>query len=1219
MPAPPPPNPLVVGRKRDAKFYEANNPPPDNAPIADLIEYWTHHSSNNRGPLYFGAKPSDRTVERLAAEMTNNPAVAVKLLSVLPDNKAVADAAKFLYDQTNLEDDSGREQRRALKEWLKFHSPHFSGDLEKVAKTTGDADGYVAISNENNLLALTRHDFEKASPIINQLYGDRTNPVSQALGTWALYRHSMETGSISDTDRYRSELMRMVEDKTLSDGVRDKAYDALTHGPDFPGRAEWSFSLYGDETLVNMPRFTMLTTLIMYSPAEMYVPKMIELVERNSNPLIRSAAVRNLTVALNRGLPPELQRQIVAALLPWLEDPKWASEGRSGNDTRQEIINILQQIEMPESVPGLIKLIDEKETRTVPNYAANSNSAYSGAMANAVNAMANAANAVAYAANMTGNANSSWRRGSTETESYPHRYSAVTALTKQKDQRAVPALKRVMSDGEIYQQMAVVRALIACHGFSTVEQLEALEFTAKGIEVELEGSSNMNANIAFGDNIYSRPKGPLTAEMIRMMIGRELLNSAEIPDALARAIVDRIEILDQKDKPLAAAFRKIILRWQNSVINILLLRDVKRDIAGSEAIVRLLAQRKMLRETQSGDIFDLKTGSQTAVGIATCLLEDTADAAAIMESGSVETKSALLACSRLIRLPLAVPTVAELVKSEVPILAMAAQRYLESEDSPAARSVVLSRHPGEAKILGATTAFFNDDATETTSETLALLFQSLGDNSLYNGWYGSGNDSELKTVEKSLRDEVKKDDDLLGIYAFDKNYVRIYKNRVIFSWDEDESRYRERPLNKLEYDEIRNYISTNKLDEMPPFISCGGAYCAATELLMLGKAGGRRVYSNGEPPEVFAGLSRYFADLKRSPATLKYSLSREIPGLEIIFSSDELHAETVWHDAGQLRMAASEAAVRKRVKSEIEATVFAARVSESEDEEAEPETNVEGGLSAQFVKRQFEGFAWYRIAGGALDGVAAQPADAGFIPVRDGLAVQSSGDEWKARSAGLEIRTSEEGIFKLARGKLTKLREGFYSDAVITPNGRWIVAHKSNDEGSSSVVRIDLVTNKEYPVAIEGYGEFLPTAFVPTLNKVLAIRDNGGYHSESYEHTYGEDSDRTARDPEPDSMILIDPATGATQPVAGEFRPLSQQSFRPLQKTGIANEFWAAIADHEKNETQIGIYDIKTFGFKPVLKIPKIIFNSMDMWVNEAGAKVYFVYRGHVLALPLTK
>ena len=57
--------------------------------------------------------------------------------------------------------------------------------------------------------------------------------------------------------------------------------------------------------------------------------------------------------------------------------------------------------------------------------------------------------------------------------------------------------------------------------------------------------------------------------------------------------------------------------------------------------------------------------------------------------------------------------------------------------------------------------------------------------------------------------------------------------------------------------------------------------------------------------------------------------------------------------------------------------------------------------------------------------------------------------------------------------------------------------------------------------------------------------------------------------------------------------------------------------DFEKNETRLGIYNAKWLTFTAVRTIPKIKFNSMNMWVDEAGNKVYFVYRGHLLALPL--
>jgi len=132
------------------------------------------------------------------------------------------------------------------------------------------------------------------------------------------------------------------------------------------------------------------------------------------------------------------------------------------------------------------------------------------------------------------------------------------------------------------------------------------------------------------------------------------------------------------------------------------------------------------------------------------------------------------------------------------------------------------------------------------------------------------------------------------------------------------------------------------------------------------------------------------------------------------------------------------------------------------------------------------------------------------------------------------------------------------------------------------------------------------------LNKVLIA-----YQSEYEDYLYETNEDRRMPDTDPDSMFLIDAATGIMQPTRGEFRPLSQQSFRPLQKAALPNEYWAAIIDAEKNMTQVGVYDTKTFGFKTVLSLPKIAFNSMDMYVDEPAKKVYFVYRGHLLSVPL--
>ncbi|MFM9903206.1 MAG: HEAT repeat domain-containing protein [Pyrinomonadaceae bacterium] len=1214
LPAPPPPNPFVGGQPgtRDEKFYDKNSPPNDNASIIELLDYW-QRQNNVYAELRFNAQPSDKTLDRLMKEIGKKPSLLTGYLNLLKNDAKAADFVKELYDRESAGGAFNKDERKIIKEWLTYNSPYFSSDLARKAANVTDSGEYL--TSQGELLSLARVDFEKAKPIIDRLTGDSSLKASRVLAKWALYRHALDTNSTGDIETYRDDLKAFVEDKTAMPGMRDLALDALSTEKEWAGRDEWYYSLLADETLaelkVNGGTNTGLTTLILVSPDEKYIDKMIELAA-SSNPTIRSAAVRNLVTRLENGNP-----KVLTALLPWLEDPKWALDI---NDSRATLVRKLSEIEMPESVLGLIKIVDERNALASPNYGAN----MANAVSSARSAMANVANQMANAMAAASNRSSSNTYSGSIEYSYPFRSQAVVALAKQKDTRAVPVLRRILPEAMDYERDGVVGAILACGGFSLAEQLDALDTAAKGIREEIINAgipASTNANTVGPYEYAARyanegvpvQKHPLTAAEIRAMLAQQLLQAPEITDVLARAAVDRIEVLDTKNPPLAAAYRRMILKWQNSVINILLLRDVKRGIADADTMIRLLGQRKTLREKQSTDIFDIRTGKPSAFAISACLLEDTADYDAILETGNAEMKTALFACARLLRLPLPVTKVAENLKVAGGLLPVAAERYLEAEDSPEARAIVLERHPNEAKILGSRSAFAVDGAAETYNEYLYAVYQSIGDNSLYNGWSGAGNDPEIIATEKDLQNEVKKTDDLIGLYAYDGNYIRIYKDRVMFSWDEDTSRYRERALKKEEFDEIKEYLASNRVDELPPFLTCGGAYCTAKELVMLSRNGGRRVYVTGDTNgyggsfDFFTGLVKQFETLKQTPAKLKYQMSREIPGLEIVLAADDLSVAAVWKDGSDLRVAASQKAVREKVISEIE---------DIDDENLGPENYEETAVKKQTLreKRRYEGYAWYKISNGSVDGIAAQPPQIDFFAINDGLGVPAGQQQWKARTATVEIRTSDDGLFKVVQGKLINLRKGRYDSAVVTPNGRWVIAKKFTEEAGFHVVRVDLLTNKEYPVVVEGYGGgLMPSVYIPTLNKVLVVRDD----SYIYEYGYAGDDDISPVDTEPESMFLIDAATGAVQPIAGEFRPLAQQTYRPLQKTSKPNEFWAAMADEEKNSTSVGIYDTKTFGFKTVLRVPRIKFNSMNLWVDETEKKIYFVYRGHLLSLPL--
>jgi hypothetical protein len=358
LPAPPPPNPLETQRSHDDSFYDPKNPPPDNAPIEDLIDYWHRQTqANYRGGVYFVPKPSSKVTERLLAAEEHQPGIVLGLLSVLPDDSRTADLVKSLYDGNG-----PAASKKELRQWLTMNSAYFAEDLERVSSKTHDVGGYVSLENEDNVLALTKYDWDRARPVLDQMYSDPSQPVTKVLATWALYKHAIGTGDLGDIDRYRNELMKTVENRSLPAGVRDKANDALTHEADFPGRDDWAFGLWEDETWVNLPRYTGLTTLVMESRPEKYIAKLTELSASKSK-LVRTAAVRCLLTVLER----KHDEDIARVLLPWISDPNWVELDPS-NQGRITVVTILQDIKLPESVPALITALDEKATRQISQY-----------------------------------------------------------------------------------------------------------------------------------------------------------------------------------------------------------------------------------------------------------------------------------------------------------------------------------------------------------------------------------------------------------------------------------------------------------------------------------------------------------------------------------------------------------------------------------------------------------------------------------------------------------------------------------------------------------------------------------------------------------------------------------------------------------------------------------------------------------------------------------
>jgi hypothetical protein len=1200
LPAPPPPNPLEAARARDDSFYDPKNPPPDNAPIDELMDYWSHQSENYRGVLFYLPRPSERVLQRLLNE--GGSSTVANILNVLADDKSTGDVVKQIYDDPS----TPKELKGRLRNWLTQNSSYFIDDTERSASDVKDVGTYVSVPNQTALLALTRHDWDVAKPIVDRLYNDGSQPVSHALATWALYRHAMESGDLGDTARYRSELMRIVENRQLSDGVRDMANDAIVREPDFPGRDEWCWSLFEDETLVNMPSFTGLTTLVMYAPPEKYVPKMIELLKSN-NKTVRTAAARNLITAFDREKNPE----IVRVLLPWIGDPKWIDKG-ADDSTRAQLVMSLQNIKMPESVPVLITALDEKATRPVEDV-----------ISTAANSMSNAANTsfVITNTNRSNSARGASTKAVREQIYFPLRDYAVRALTNQADARAIPALRRVLAVTTGYQRSELFAALLACGGYSDIEQVDALEKYARKasdamFQARVLSYGNSNANV-YLPRFDERIVNSVQTEDSEELLGALVASSKEPSEQLARMTIDRIDKLGPNDPATARALRQIILTWKGLAVSTLFLHDLKNGKAETEAIVRLLAERKLLRERLPQDVSDIHNGTPTAAGISACLTDEQDAYAGILDSRSLETRTALLACSRLVRAELPLSKVAENLNSADPLLKSAAELYLEAEDSPQARSLIFNLHPGDTKILGATAFFKGKGESASFSPELISLFASVSSSGVFPPYTLSEPFSvEFEKTESRLRKEIKENADLLGIYSYKENFIRIYKDRVVYSWEDDPSRYHERDLRPEEFSSLKSFFVTHHVTDLKPFLSCSGGCSNPRELVMLGRIGGNRVYVNSDrSPAFFVGLEKLFADFRVEPSVIKYALSKDVPGLELLFASDDLEAQTVWKQGSDLRVVVSDRAVREKIDEEISQAEDSEEQDDAPDEGAADEQGPEPVAPSETMRqrRKYESLAWHRIENGRLGEQTAQPPGVEYIPPRDGLEVQADEQQWKARTAAFEIRADSTGLYKVATGRVIKLKAGYYSDPVVSSNGRWLVVDKFQDDEGPVTVRYDLLTNREYKIAFIGYGNLLPRCFIPAVGKFLLV---AGYYDNGYYESGGDDEESPDGDtPVEKRFYLLDAETGALSSANGEMRPLSAQSFRPLQPTGKPNEFWAALPS--STTTLVGTYDAKLFKFKTVLRLPKINFSSMDQWVDEAGNKVYFVYSGHLLSVPL--
>ncbi len=730
--------------------------------------------------------------------------------------------------------------------------------------------------------------------------------------------------------------------------------------------------------------------------------------------------------------------------------------------------------------------------------------------------------------------------------------------------QAGPALRKAGPKAAPAWRSSFSRALIRCGALNDAEKLAYLELYAS--KVDRVDDKELGYGFIGGD-----------FGSFDWMIGSDLSEDKNAPHYLASALIERVKALQPTNPTLADNLLLIVQRWPAPAAFQNITERIGNGTADHRAIGQALRHRDKFRASAGLELQALTKRGGRAAGIAAALLGDQDSEKEILRGQDREAQTALLACARLLREALPVEAVGALYAvKDNSLLRKAVDLYLESEDSAGARKLILAAHPNEALILGAQRSF--------DPRPLGPAFN----------W------------EERLRLEVKRPNGseeifgmAFGITARRTVSIRVRRGKAIVIKSKDDSREEFRELTDDEFAQIRELFDATDFDNLPPLIQVPAsnnftrptnnnvsfASRASTETFQfvhLLANGGRRVYAQLTLPirketNTYQKLYALFSRLEKSEGfRLRYKLADKIEGLEVQLADEDKSVKTVCQQGSEIRV---------------------------------------------LIGNKFEtnGKQWFTVSANGLGGETEEPEACQVLGAQKELDKQigGAGDSnrgaWRVRAGADTIQSGylagdpnyAEGLWKVRAGKAPERISDIRLQWLLVAGRRWVLGSQTGENHLQTLRRFDLRTNRLLNTAVPAADYVQPIAEIPETGKVLIA---------CYETNYLQ--------PSKTDFYLLDPATGAAQPVKGEFRPLQQQSFRPLQSVAGSTKFWAAIPDEKLNRTQIGMYDAQRFEFKSLADLPEIKFDSMHMWVmdfaGESARKVIFAYNGHLLSLPFS-
>ena len=1128
-PAPPPPMLKevtdVIGdfsKLVSEEINEGAQEPAEHALPRQVVRFWEW-----QGRRETGRQPSEKARWQLLETCLQNEHLDCSWVrDYFPDTPAAYERVKAYLDDNSspaLKMDSASEpldaaERKHHKEgyryWLMRRSHFFRDELIQAAREVS-ANGYQ-LKNQSNLEALVRLDWKAAKPIIEG-YVNQPEPYVQTFALKLLYLQAVENGDSNQADALRRRLLEIVTNPQTSEYARREAYDALTQR-EWPGRDEWFSALLAKENLLkNKSQLFSDDTLAnpVKSAPETWNPLLAQLVASGNPTVHDNAALILATVALRKP-----NRGALLSLLPWLSNPGWVATGSEYD--RYRVIEAAGNLQLPEAVPGLLWII--------------------------------------------------------QNENDYGQHKAVIALMAYRDRQIIapliPALRTIIHREPMNYSVGELTKLLAANGgLSDLEIISSFEALASESKPNIDPTDfQRGLEKNWLPHFLQHEKHSKQAWMGHALIeqynyGSQFSsitsNKSVLSESVAAGLIARTKALRTERPDIANGLWAVARALEFPTVYAELAERIAEADVDLITMLISLERRQQLTTTAGTTLQPMLQQNGYVSGVAAILLDDQDKARSILESSDREAQAALLACARVVRVALPVEQVGKLLTAADKQLALAAERYLESEDSPAARKLILARHPNEALILGGSPDF--DPKRKPWVE--------------WDKW------------EDALREDVKQGqaEEVFGemqVHTSDTGgpelfwlEIHVRGQQAISCRRKDAARKECRSLTSEELSTLRNLLREVRFDELQPLPAPGGGYGGVyQEFVWLNKQGGRRVYAANlsrlhsenygwgmQQQTPHNRISKIFAKLKTTGNyELRYALKEKIRELEVVIADDKLPVSQVCGQNGEVR----------------------ALVKEDPDYYAQSK--------------------WKAVKEGKLGDEADQPALCPIVDRREDLpeAMRKGAvyayPLWKTQTKEGIVRSmtwNEQHAlwFSKAGSEPRLLTKDSEQPEAVTPDGRWLIAVKRNRDANSDLLRIDLRTGATTKIDVEGW--VYPIVVEPLTGRIVipTFRDN----NKIYE------------------VKLYSPATGKLETGVGEFEPLKHQNYRSLQPiAGSSTEFWAAIPDHKAKKTRVGRYDARSFKFTSLMELPEIVFNSTSMWVDEKSNWLYIAYNGHLLRLP---